>query len=713
MAKARKDTDKQAEIRKRFELASVCDAKYDDCIDDIEFTFVPGKQWDADMRAKRGQRPMYEFNKTRPVVKSVTNDMRQNSPAVKITAGESGRKDEAETLMGLIRNIEAQSRADTAYDTAGFFAAAGGFGVIEIVTEYSNDDAFDQDIRIKEKRNPFAVKFDPNAKEFDKRDGRYAFEELDFTREAFQARWPDADPCDFNAANIARCGDWITEKQIRVVKYWCKHPATKTIYQLSDGRVLDEDDYQALAPTLGQPGPMGEPPVTLKQSRQVKYDQIKVTYESGKETLEGPFDWAGKFIPLVPVWGESVNIRGEEHFAGIARPIKDSQRLFNWDVCVGQEVMANQPRSPFMYTAKMIEGYEAEWRNLATNNAPGLPYNVDPDAPGGGRPERAMPPAFPGGFFESAMFTAELIKSVSNVVDGPIQSRAASGKAIQAVENQMDVGNFDYIDNLARAKAFVGEILVDLIPKIYDTEREVAILGADGKESYVKLNQTVMGPDGRPQVINDLSMGKYAVTVTIGPSYATQRMETLDILTKLAENEAVGPLVADLIAKNMDFKGSQELESRLRKRGIAQGFIEPGDDEPKPPPPQPDPVMVADAQLKQAQAQLAQANAVKAMADARVAGMPTGSPAPDESWKIDEAREKLRLEWFKAETDRMKVVADAAHRQAEQAMKGQMSAAELHMQDTHKAADLQHQAQMAERGHEHALEVQANTPSPE
>jgi hypothetical protein len=592
--------DPMAEMRKRYEVAeSAVSDKNQACVDDIRFTFVPGEQWDGTMKARRGMRPCYEFNKTRPVVKSVTNDMRQNDPAIKVIAAQDGHKHLAELMNGLIKNIEAQSRANVAYDTAGFFAAAGGYGVFEIMTEYANDDVFEQDIRIKEKRNPFAILFDPAAKEFDKRDGRFAFEVINYSKAGFKAKWPDADPVDFTGGlnPSDRYGSWFTEKQVRVAKYWCKHAETKTIYQLSDGRVVDEDDYKALLPSLNQPppvDPMGQPqgePLTLKAQRVVKYDRITSEIVSGKETLEGPFDWAGKFIPLVPVWGESVNVEGEEFYQGIARPIKDAQRLFNWDVCVGQEIMANQPRAPLMATAAMIAGYEESWKNLAVDNSPAMLYNVDPTAPNGGAPFRAQPPAYPGGFFDSAQFTADLIKSVSNVVDAPVQSRASSGKAIMAVEHQQDVGNFDYIDNLARAKAFGGEILIDLIPKIYDTERQVMILGEDGKEDYAQLNQSVQNPQtGEWQVINDLSQGKYAVQVTVGPSYATQRMETVAALTQIASNP--NPQIAALasygIIKNMDEPGMIEVEKGTRKLLVAQGILEPdeeaGDAPPGPPP---------------------------------------------------------------------------------------------------------------------------------
>jgi hypothetical protein len=628
--------DPMSEMRQRYKAAeSACRDQYEQCKDDIRFAFIPGEQWDKAMKKQRGRgRSLYEFNKTRPAVKAVTNDMRQNSPSVKYRAAEDSHRELADILQGLFRNVEAQSRADTAYDTAGFYSAAGGFGVFEITTEYSDDDTFEQDIRIREKRNPFAFKFDPAAKEFDRRDGRYLFEDYSIPLTEYKRRYPNAKVVDFSQGlDIAkRYDDWFTEKEVRIAKYWCKHPAKKTIYQLSDERVLDEDDYKAIEAMLGQPRSdpaTGQPlePLTLKTQRVVAYDKIDVSIVSGAEVLEGPTEWVGKFFPVCPVWGDTVNIDGEEIYSGIVRPAKDSQRLFNWNVCTGQEVLGKQPIAPLMATPAMIEGHEAAWEGLATDNAPALLYNVDPAAPNGGAPTRAQPPTFPGAMFQGAQFAADLLKSVTGVVDGPVQSKASSGKAILAVEHQQDVTNFDYIDNLARAKAYAGEIFADLAPKIYTTEREMMILGADGKESYVQLNQTVQGPDGQPQVINDLSQGKYAVVVTVGPSYATQRMETVDILMKMAANPQLGPVVADMIAKNMDFAGSEELEKRLRAVGIRMGFIQPGegDQAPQPQqPPPPNPVDIAKVNLTGAQTDktLAETDRIKTETAARAAMLP-------------------------------------------------------------------------------------------
>jgi len=679
-------------MRERYEAADSATAdKFQLARDDIEFAFCPGKQWDLSSKQQRAGRPLYEFNKTRPIVKAITNDIRKNSPAIKVAAAYDSNRQLADIMQGLIRNIEAQSRADTAYDTAGFYAVSGGYGVFRVVTEYSNDDSFEQDIRVKEIRNPFSVKFDPSAKEFDRRDARYVFVEDELTREEFKLRYPKADPVDFSLGNQSRAvfGDWFKEKAVRIAEYWCKKPDKKTIYQLSDGRVLDEDDFIAMQPYLDQPPPIdpqtGQPMgevLTLKSSREVSYDRIEMSIVSGKEILEGPYEWAGKFFPFCPVWGDTVNVDGDEIFSGIVRQTKDSQRLFNYHVCTAQEIMANSPRAPFLYTPAMIEGFEKEWSGLATDNAPGLPYNPDPNVPGG-MPQRSAPPTFPSAMFEGAQFAANLLKSVTGVIDGPVQSRASSGKAILAVSQQQDINTFDYIDNLARAKAYCGEILVDLIPKIYDTDRQIMVLGVDGKESYVQLNQSVQGPDGQWQVINDLSQGKYSVAVTTGPTYATNRMETFDLLMQMAQNPGLSEIVADLIAKNSDMNGADELEARLRRMGIAKGFIEPGEhDQPMPQPP-PDPNIEADAMLKQAQAQKAGAEAERAGAEARKAMIEADLMASGLS--------KPELERLNAETKRLALTQKEQQGQAKQ----QMEALRLIQSDQQAQERYAHERAMA------------------
>lgn len=629
IAKAKKDP--MAEMRQRHKDATdYWSEAFQQCEDDMKFVFVPGHQWNEETARRRKKRPKYEFNHLRATVKQVINEQRQNSPQINIAATEESSVELAETLNGLIRNIEQSSRADVAFDTAGQFQVAGGYGVLGIHTEYASEGSFEQEIVFREVRNPYSCKCDPHAKEYDKRDARYWFEDLSYSRDAFKHKWPDAELADLD--QTAHYGDWFTDKEVRVSRYWCKHYDKKTIYLLSDGQVLDEEDYQAIQGQLVEKGQEG---LYLEDSREVEYDRIDMSIVSGAEVLEGPYPWAGKFIPLIPVWGDCLLIEGKEVFYGMVRPARDAQVLFNYNMSVAQEQAAKSPNAPFLYTPKMIEGHEEAWKGLATDNAPGLPYNPDPDAPGG-MPKRQDPPTFASAFINLAQFSGDQIKAVTGRYDASLGNRSneTSGRAIMARDRQGDTTTFDYADNISRAYRFAGEILVDLIPKIYDTERVVRVLGLDGKDKHVTLNSSVYvttGPDGQPltlskeqaeqlarvmplppgewQVINDLSIGKFSVTVTTGPSFATQRLEMADALMQLANGNGPDATIARFFAiKAMDVPGSEEALKAFRRLLVGQGLMEPDKDDAPPQQAQPDPRAEAEAMLKKAQAMLAEAD---------------------------------------------------------------------------------------------------------
>lgn len=573
-------------------------------LDDVNFVWVEGNQWDQKLKKDRQQegRPCFEFNKLKPTIKQVLNDQRQNRPQVKIRATEDGDKDLAEIMQGLIRNIEAHSAADVAYDEAFRFAVTGGYGVWRIRTDYENQEGFDQCIKIEPIRNPFTVYFDANAKEFDRRDARHVWVTEVIGREEFRQRYPKAKEVDFamGSAGDQFIADWWMEDSVRIAEYWYKESRKKDIVQLSSGEVIEGDKFAMIADELAANG------ITEVRRRTVEYDQVMVEIVSGSETLEGPTEWAGKFIPVIPVWGELTNIDGRDRYTGLVRNARDAQALYNFHRSVLVEAIANAPKQPFMATPKMLEGHENQWQRLGVANDPVLLFNPDPDAPGG-RPTREAPPDFPTSIANAHALDADDIKAVTSIYDASLGARSneTSGRAIMARQREADVGTFDYIDNLSRAIRYQGEILVDLIPKIYDTERVIRVLGEDGADKYVKLNQSVYDTQtGQMVIVNDLSAAKFDVAVNVGPSYTTQRMEAAEILMQMSSNPVIGPMVADLIVKSLDLPGSEEVEKRLRKMMLAQGIVEhdPEKDGPAPEPqPQgpPPEVMMKQAELEQ------------------------------------------------------------------------------------------------------------------
>lgn len=604
MAKKSDKDSRFSRMRSAFDRAVTADKDNRQmALDDVRFVWQEGYQWDAKLRKDRQQegRPCFEFNKLKPTIKQVLNDQRQNRPQVKVRAVEDGDVELAEVMQGLIRNIEASSCADEAYDEAYRFAVTGGYGVWRITTDYERDDVFEQCIKIEPVRNPFTVYFDANARAFDRRDAREVWVTEIISRDEFRARFPKADEVDWSigGSGDAFVNDWWMEDSVRIAEYWYKEKRTKEIVQLSTGEVVDAEQFDPISDELAESG------IMEVKRRKVEYDQVLCEIVSGKETLEGPTEWAGKFIPIIPVWGELTNIDGRDRYMGLTRTARDPQALYNLHRSVLVEAIANAPKSPFLATPAMVEGHERQWENIGVANDPVLFYNPDPRAPGA-QPQRARPPDFPVSIANAQALDSDDIKAVTGIYDASLGARSneTSGRAIMARQREADVGTFDYVDNLTRAMKYQGEILIDLIPKVYDTERAIRILGEDGAEQFVKVNAEVYDRQtGQMVKVNDLSAAKFDVAVTVGPSYTTQRMEQAEILMQLSQNPAIGPLVADLVVKSLDLPGAEEVETRIRRTLLAQGLVDPDPERGEQPPPQPEgpppEVALKEAELQQ------------------------------------------------------------------------------------------------------------------
>lgn len=604
-----------ARIRRRYRMCIESDSdQRQKWVDDFEFAWVDGKQWDTHFGEMRGDRPKYEFNKLRQAIKQVVNDNRQNTPSIKVRASEESDKGLAEVRQGLIRNIESESKADEAYDWGGLYAITSGFGAWRVTTEYVGDDVFDQDIRIKRIHNPLSVKIDPSARELDRSDARFIFIDDDIPREEFEDRWPDADMV--NVDNATDFGDWFGGERIRIAEYWEKTETTKEMLQLSDGRVIEASEWKEPEPVFDQMGQLA-PQVTVVNRRKVASVKLTVEILSGKETLEGPFEWPDTEIPVVVVWGDIVSVNGRDIVSGMVRPARDAQTLYNFERSNFAEVIAKQPSAPFMYAVEQVEGLDKEWEGLATDNAPGLPYNHVPGLP---PPQRQNPPVMSPGYMAALQLSSDDLKAVTGIYDASLGARSneTSGRAIMARKQEGDVANYDYADNIARAIRRTGEIVNRLIPKVYTTERQIRILGEDGAAKYVQINHleldpatnewksvtgTFQGPDGKNFEVYDITQGKYDVTISTGPSYTTQRMEALDAFMQLGQGQ--GPL-AELakygMLKSMDTPGMDETLEAMRRQLVKADLLPPGENDPPPPAPQPNPKDLAGAEKDAAQA---------------------------------------------------------------------------------------------------------------
>lgn len=548
-------------------------------IEDIKFAQTEDGQWDENAKRKRANRPRYTINRIAGAIDQLIGDQRQNRTDIKIRPVSGGAtEDVAKVMSGLIRNIESQSKASNAYDNAFDEMVNGGYGGWRVLTDFSDDDAFEQDILIKPiKGATTSLWFDPSAEEYDKRDAMWAFLTFDMSKEERKDKWPDKPMVEWNQdqRDNRNCKSWFRDDVVRVAEYWVKKEVTRNLALLSDGRVIDEDEKKKVIDELARDG------ITIVKRRKTKSFKVEMTIMDGGGVLEEPKPWAGKFIPLIPVFGRESHIEGQTFIRGVVRFAKDSQRIYNYTTSAAIETTALTPKDPIWITGKQASGHEPGLETFNTKNTPFLFYNADPNAPG--PPQRGGAPAVQGAFIQQIQQASMDLYHVTGMQPPSIgvNPELKSGKAIQAQERLGDRGSFIFSDNLVKSQEYTAEILMDLIPRIIDRARQVRVLQPDGETEMVFVNQEVKDDQTGEQVlVNDLSMGKYDVVAEAGPAFATQRQESAQqIIDLIATSPQFEALAMDLVAKDLPILESKELVKRVRKQMIASGVVEPTEEE--------------------------------------------------------------------------------------------------------------------------------------
>ena len=580
------DKDRLSAMRRRYTIAlSAYSDSREDELDDLRFMAgSPDNQWQwpADVLSTRGSvqgqtinaRPCLTINKLPQHVRQVTNEQRQNRPTGKvIPADDMADVRVAEIFDGMVRHIEYISDADVAYDTACDNQVTYGEGYIRILTEYTREDSFDQDIRIGRVRNSFSVYMDPAIQDPCGSDAEWCFVTEDVSKADYERMFPDAAPISSllsQGVGDQSLSQWLSEDMVRIAEYfYYEHEkATLNLYPDNITAFSGTPQDKQLKQMFGKP----------LRSRSVDRKKVKWMKTNGFEILEER-DWAGKYIPVVRVVGNEFEVDGQLYVSGLVRNAKDAQRMYNYWVSQEAEMLALAPKAPFIGYGGQFEGYEMQWKTANTNNWPYLEVNPDV-TDGAGQvlplPQRAPPPLAQTGLIQAKMGAADDIKGTTGQYDSSLgaQSNERSGRAILAREKQGDTGTYHYVDNLSRAIRYVTRQLVDMIPKIYDTARVARIVGLDGEVGMVRINPTQPEPmkeirDENGFVIDKIynpSVGVYDVCVTTGPGYMTKRQEALDAMSMLLQsNPQLWSVAGDLFVKNMDWPGAQEMAARFAK----------------------------------------------------------------------------------------------------------------------------------------------------
>lgn len=583
-----------------------------------DVAFFAGDQWPEDTRRERedSSRPMLTINRLPQFVRQVTNDIRQADLSIKVKpVGDGDDEEMADIYNGLLRQIHYKSAASHVYAKVCEDQCIGGLGWFRVVTDYEDEDTFNQEIKIEQIRNPLGVYVDPAAVKPTREDAMWIAVTQEMPRETFKTQYPKASQAEIHTPHD-RPDSWLFWSQgdtVKIAEYWWKTPVKYEIGMLEDGRRLNLTEMRKDLTDAGIT--YNESMLGIVKKRMVTTHKVQSCICNGHEVLEGPFDWPGKHIPLVAVVGGEVAMEKRNYRFGIIRFARDSQLLYNYARTAMAESIGNQPKAPFVATMKQIKRYLGIWNSAGKANHPYLPFDHDPDAPG--PPQRVAPPQMAPGLTEEAATCAEDMKATTGIYDAALGARSneTSGKAILARDHQGDVANFHFIDNLKHAMNYAGRIIVDLVPKIYDNQRVMRLLGDDDSEKPVVINQHLYNNGQQPVIANDLSKAKFDVRVSIGKSYSTMRMEKADTLVSLAQ--AYPPLwqmAGDLLIKAIDIPEGEQIAERL-KRSIPPQILGPEEaEESGIQPPQPDPMEIAAAEAEIAGKQ---ADVAKTQADTR------------------------------------------------------------------------------------------------
>jgi len=557
--------------------------------------FRAGDQWPDEIKIQRQggasipgqaaqpQRPCLTIDRLSQPVRQISNQIKTANFAIDVLPNGSGADTEtAEIFKGIIRRVQNLARADSPIEWAADQAIEGGIGWFRIRSDYVHESAngvpldalADQELRLERILNNLSVYCDPSAVKPTKSDARFMFVTEWLTKDEFERRFGEKPTATLD--EFVSLGDtdqkWMEENRVRIAEYW---------------RVLDETSYLVkaadgmLSVQTKKPGKDDGALV-----REIRRPVVKCSIINALEELQA-FDWPGLRIPLVPILGEELNVDGQAILRGIISEGMDAQRMVNYMYSAAIETVALAPKAPLIVADGQLDQYKAIWQNANRFNYAYLPYK--PIALGGTPippPQRDNTEPAIQAMVAMLMKSEEAIKATTGIWEESLghTKQEKSGRAIQALQGQSELGSSNYPDNVRRALIYAGEILVDVLPKITRKGQILTILGVDDQPEQIMVGQPFAAQPGQsPQPVNvdpellkqqkgiakfyDLGAGKYAVTVDVGKSHTTKREEGAQALGDLIGHippELAAPMVPEYI-EQLSFPGAHKIAEAVRR----------------------------------------------------------------------------------------------------------------------------------------------------
>jgi hypothetical protein len=536
-------------------------------------------QWDSTLYLARtaNERPALTINKTQQHNLQIINDAKQNKSGIKYRpVGDGATAESADVLEGIARHIQDISHAQNARGTAIEFQVISGMGFTRVVTDWEKENSFDQEIYIRPIDDPLSCYLDPDFTQADGSDSRYGFIFSDRPRDEVEREYPDlkGQIPPTNSVDGEDAG-WLREDHVREAEYYRVKETRDELLGSSDGVVAFRSilNKKIIAKWEDEAAARGEKlqrrEIIRKSLQWFKIVGNKIVARRGEP---GGKKMPGKSVPIVPYFGIVTVIEGQLDRKGHTRAMRDSQRMLNYNRSAAIEFGALQSKTPYIAPARAIEGNLDYWETANRENHAFLPYNdIDDNGQPIAPPTRQEPPvAAP--VFEAGAQAAErdmMIVSGQYEAEMGAPSNEVSGRAINERQRQGDRATYHFIDSQAIAIRREGQIILELIPEVYDTPRVKRIIADDGEESQVNLDPNAaaahqVAPDRVTRVLNP-QVGRYEVVSDVGPDYATQRQEAFEAITQIIVRapQLLGT-IGDLLFKVADFPMADKIAERLK-----------------------------------------------------------------------------------------------------------------------------------------------------
>lgn len=527
------------------------------------FITAPNGQWEPEWYDKCRDKPRYTFDQTTPIVKQIYGDIRDSDFAVEVEPRDTNAtKDYAQFREGLIRNIEKISNARYVYSNAAKNMVVGGIDHWLLETDYVDENSFDQDIFIKPIYNSaFRVWFDPAAQERDRSDAKYAFLLSSLTKNDYDEQFPEGSGLGVGDSSQSEVY-YEKADQIEIGHMYYKKNKPKWLIKTNFGRVFTLEEYEEVRDALAM---AGEYETDRKQRTDTTVYMRK--FDGGgwlADEEETVFD----SIPIVPVYGNYNVIENKPIYHGAVMKLMDAQRVFNYSLSREIEEGALAPRAKLVMTPKQIEGHTDELRTINVNSTPVLLYNPDAEA---SPPYKIDGAQINQGLRVLSEGMRDIIGQNAGIFaagmgDNP---NLQSGVAIERLQDKSNNMIGDYIEAMEIAITRTAQLINEALPKVYTPERQVRIANADGTFDISVVGQVV-----GDKVINDLTRGKYDVTVSAAPSFASRQSETVNAFINLAQvDPSIMQIGSDVLLKNMRAAGMDEVADRVRQQMLNSGVI--------------------------------------------------------------------------------------------------------------------------------------------